>query len=311
MEAKILAKELHKPKRRHFPTRSVVLRGIDETWQADLVDMQHVKHRGYSYLLTVIDVFSKFAFARPLKSKRGEEVTLAFDDILRSSGRKPSKLHTDQGTEFFNRTFKKLMDQYGIHHYHTFSDKKASIVERWNRTLKEKMYRTFTERNSLKWTDFLQELVVKYNNTRHRSIGMKPADVSLKNEDQVWTNLRKKNPKPVFTTNAGKFGVGDVVRVSRVKQTFAKGYTPNWTEELFRIIKVMKTRPRAYKLEDLLGAPIKGSFYAQELQKTEIPKYARIEKIIARKKGGMIRVKWKGYSNRFNQWIRKSDTEKL
>ena len=309
-----LARELHAPRRIRFPTRSVVLESIDDLWQADLVEMGHLAkwNRGHRYLLTVIDTFSKFGFARPLKTKKGEEVTTAFNDILKTSKRIPKLLQTDQGKEFFNTKFQTLMKAEGIHHYHTFTDKKASIVERWNRTLKSHMYRNFTERNSLRWIDSLSRLVNTYNHLTHGTIGMKPARVKKSHENTLWERIHKTKTKH---KDSNLFRVGDIVRVSRVKSIFGKGYTPNWTEELFKIATVIKTNPRTYRLEDLLGERIRGTFYGHEMRTTRIPDYARIEKVISRKTLSdgtkMIRVKWKGYDSRFNQWIREADSQKL
>jgi hypothetical protein len=318
MNNKRLASELHKPKRKHFPTRPVIVKAPHETYQADLVDMGDLIkwNRNVRYLLTVIDIFSKMGYAEPVKRKTGEEVTKAFQKILKRSGYVPQNLQTDAGKEFFNAKFQALMKHHSIHHYHTFSDKKASIVERWNRTLKTLMYKYFTERNTLKWIDVIPSLVDEYNHRRHRTIGMKPVQVTTKNAVKVLRNIQQNRQRPPANTKRqSRFKKGDVVRISRVKGTFAKGYLPNWTEELFKVDEVMTTHPRTYKLVDLLDVPIRGSFYKEELQKTTIPKYARIEKVLGKKttpRGQkLIRVKWKGYDNRFNQWIPASDAEKL
>ena len=286
-DQKQLAYELHRPKRKHFHTIPVVVKAPHESWQADLVDMSHLKrwNGGSTFLLTVIDTFSKMAYARAFQSKKGIDVTPAFESILEESGRAPKHLQTDQGTEYFNSTFRALMKKYGINHYHTFSDKKSSIVERFNRTLKTRMYRYFTEANTLKWRDVLQKkLIHDYNRTKHRTIQMKPVEVTEKNAKAVHQNiLLASRRKKTDSSRRRHFQVGDVVRLSRVKGTFAKGYTENWTEELFKVSAIQMTQPRTYKVEDLLGVPVKGTFYAQELQKTKVPDYARIEKVISRK----------------------------
>jgi L-rhamnose mutarotase len=317
MSIKRLAYELHKPKRKHFPTWSVVMKGPHETYQADLVDMGNLVkwNTNVRYLLTVIDIFTKMGYAEPVKQKTGEEVTAAFEKILNRSGHIPKNLQTDAGKEFFNTKFQALMKRHGIHHYHTYSDKKASIVERWNRTLKTRMYRYFTQHNTLRWTKMVQSLVDQYNHSHHRSIGMKPVQVTRKNAPKVRQNIQRSRQRLPALKRTSRFQEGDLVRVSRVKGTFAKGYLPNWTEELFKVKEVMTTRPRTYTLMDLLDVPIRGTFYKEELQKTMIPDYARIEKVIGKKTtpGGqkLIRVKWKGYDTRFNQWIPASDAEKL
>lgn len=313
----VLSKELHRPKRRRYPTVSVITQSIDDLWQADLVEMGALAswNKGFAYLLTVIDTFSKYGFARTLRSKAGKEVTEAFRDILLKSGRKPRNLQTDQGKEFFNSNFERLMKEMSINHYHTFSDKKASIVERWNRSLKHMMWKRFTHNNSYKWTHLLPGIIEEYNDRTHRTIGMTPNEVTLENSPQVLQRLTKKTAQ--HSRGKGVLKIGDIVRISRIKPIFAKEATsPNWSEELFRIIEVQQTRPVTYKLEDLLQEPINGTFYQQELQKTSIPEYARIEKVLSRKqvsgrKRYLIRVKWKGYSNKFNQWIPLDKTKKL
>ena len=137
-QKRAVVEELHRPARRHYPRRHVDIREIDDTWQADLVDMSaYAKvNRGYRFLLTVIDIFSKFAWAVPTKTKSGSDVTAA---MRSDQGRQPRRLHVDQGKEFYNAAFKNLMEEYNIRLYSTFSDLKASICERFNRTLNTKM----------------------------------------------------------------------------------------------------------------------------------------------------------------------------
>ena len=163
-----VVEELHKPVRHHYPRRRFEVRGLDETWQADLIDMQAYSrdNRGSTFLLTCIDVFSKFAWALPVKNKTGEAITAAMKSILVKSGRKPKHLVVDQGSEFYNKKFKLLMEKYKIHLYSTYSILKASIVERFNRTLKTWMWKQFSLRGNYKWIDILPELmkytIVKY-----------------------------------------------------------------------------------------------------------------------------------------------------
>ena len=135
---------LHKPTRRRFPTLPVLVFGPDEQWAADLVEVQSLAkyNKGNRYLLCVIDVFSKYAWVEPLKSKTGAAVTQAFEKVLRRArGRTPLKLQTDDGKEFYNKTFRGLMTRRGIRHFSTAGDTKDSVVERFNRTLKQRLYR--------------------------------------------------------------------------------------------------------------------------------------------------------------------------
>ena len=174
---------LHKPVRRNFPRRITFAPHIDYLWQSDLADMSLLQthNRGTRFLLTVIDVFSKFAFVRPLKRKTGEELTAAFASILKESGRKPQHLQTDKGTEFKNRTFQSFLARENIHYY-TSEDPvtKAAVVERFNRTIKGRLYRFMTYKNSKTYVNHLQDLVTNYNSTFHRSIGTQPRLVTLK-----------------------------------------------------------------------------------------------------------------------------------
>lgn len=125
----VIANELHAPARRNFLRRKVFMKGIDETWQADLVDMQKYSsfNRGFKYLLTVIDNVSKYGWVIPLKNKSGEELQRALEKLL-SGSRKPQNLHVDQGTEFYNRKVKDLLSRYKINLYSTFSEKKLQFA---------------------------------------------------------------------------------------------------------------------------------------------------------------------------------------
>ena len=168
---------LHKPRRRRFPTLPVMVYGIDEQWTADLIEVNNIAkyNRGYRYLLTVVDVFSKHAWVEPVKNKTGKTVTDAMTKILkRSEGRKPLNLQTDDGKEFYNKTFQELMKRKDIHHFSTSGDTKSSVIERFNRTLKQRMYRYFTSQNTLNFVPVLQDLVEGYNRSYHRSIKMAP-----------------------------------------------------------------------------------------------------------------------------------------
>lgn len=240
--------ELHKQVRKKFPRRRVIQKGIDDTWQIDLVEMiPYAKfNKQYKYLLTVIDIFSKYAFAMPVKSKSGTDVTDAMKKIFSNSKRVPKNIHSDQGKEFFNSKFKELMNKNKINHYHTFTDLKASICERFNRTLKNKMWKMFSFNGNYKWITFLDKLVEKYNNTRHSTIKEKPVNVTSKNEKHLLKTVYN-HPK-IFLN--GKFNINDFVRITKYKGVFAKGYEPNWSTEIFKIYKIRNTNPVTYLLKD-------------------------------------------------------------
>ncbi len=306
-----LADELHKPVRRKFRRRRVEVKRIDQIWSADLVDMQwnSRQNSGYKYLLNIIDLFSKYAWSVPTKDKTGRSITDAFDKVVKSSGRKPEKLWVDQGTEFYNRVFRSWLKENDIEMYSTHNDGKAVVVERFNRTIKEKMWKYFSANNTHKYIDILDSLMDLYNSGYHRSIKMSPKEASLvENETEVRRNLYRSVDK---STKPAKFKEGDTVRISVKKSIFEKGYTPRWTEEVFRVVEVQVTTPVTYKLEDLNEEKIDGSFYDAELQKTEQGVF-RVEKVLRRdKKNGMVLVKWRGYGPAFNSWIPTGNIENL
>ena len=298
-----LAEELHKPITRNFRKRRVISKGIDKIWAADLVEMQKYSkwNKGVKYLLMVIDVFSKYGWIVPLKDKKTESVSTAFDEIFKKSKRKPTMLWTDKGSEFISKHFKDFLKKNYIKLYYTENEEKSSIVERWNKTMKNKVWRMFSANNSTVYGDKLDKLVNDYDNTYHSSIKMTPTEASKKeNEKKVFANLygdliylKPKNPK---------FSINDKVRISKYKRrVFDKGYTPNWTEKVFVVDKVIPTKPVTYKIIDLLGEEIEGSFY--ELQKAKQQTFG-IEKVVTRdNKKEKALVKWKGYSDNFNSWV--------
>lgn len=300
-----LVEELHRPARRNYLRRRVNIRGLDETWQADLVDMSAYAryNNGYKFLLTIIDIFSKFAWAVPIKSKSGKDTAKAMHSVL-AKGRVPKKLHVDQGKEFYNSEFKGLLQRYNIKLYSTFSNLKASICERFNRTLKSKMWKQFSLRGTYKWIDILPELISTYNDSKHRTIKMKPKDVTTQNEKKllrdVYGNFHVNRTKKI------KFKVGDKVRISKYKHVFEKGYTPNWTTEIFTISEVRSTDPVTYKLVDYRAQPIEGGFYQEELTSVKNADIYLVEKVL-RKRGNKLYVKWLGFDDSHNSWINKSD----
>ena len=298
-----LAEELPKPVRRKFKRRRVLVNGIDKIWAADLADMQAFSkfNRGIKYLLAVIDVFSKYGWLIPLKDKTGKSVASALKTIFKE--RKPEKMWVDKGKEFYNKDVKELIELYS-----TENEEKSSVVERWIRTMKEKMRKYFTTNSTNVYIDVLPDLVREYNNTIHSSIKMTPVEASeKKNEFKVWKTLYP-NRLDILDINP-KFSVGDKVRISKNKELFETGYTTRWTEEIFTITKIKRTSPITYKIADLNGEKIDGTFYEPELQKTSQQLF-RIEKVIEKGKNKSL-VKWKGYSNDFNSWVDNKDIVNL
>ena len=296
---------LHKPARRRYPRRRVIVSAIDQQWQADLVDVSSIsKHNNNNkFLLTCIDVMSKFAWVVPLKDKKGSTITNAFERIFKNR-RIPMTLHTDRGTEFYNKTLQTFLKKNGVKLYSTHNfDTKASVVERFNRTLKTKMWKYFTYKDTLKYTNVLTDLVTSYNKTVHSTIQMAPTDVKPKHHELLWQRLYEKDS----VLRKPKFKVGDTVRVSKVKGTFRKGYLANWSEEIFVVDNVKRTTPPTYGLCDLYSERLEGSFYEEELQKvSKTDDLWKIEKVLKtryRNKKKQVLVRWRGFPEKFDLWI--------
>lgn len=296
--------ELHRPARKNFPRRHVIIKGLDDLWQSDLAEFGSYAryNKGYRYILVVIDCFSKYLWTRPLKTKAAGDVRDAMREIL-SEGRVPSNLQTDAGREYYNKMFENLMAKHGINHYSTYSTKKASIAERVIRTLKGKLYKEFSLRGEYKWIDKLPEITASYNKTKHGTTGMRPQDIRTKKTEKLLLSTVYNN---LGIAGKPRFKVGDVVRISKYKSVFDKSYLPNWTTELFRITKVKISNPPTYLLEDMNGRPILGSFYGPEMQKTLYKDVYLIEKVL-RRKGSKVYVKWLGLDSSHNSWIDKKD----
>ena len=250
-------------------------------------------NKGIKCLFCVIDIFSKYAWVVPLKDKKGISIVKAFQIILKQSNRKPNKIWVDKGSEFYDASFKKWFQDNDIVMYSTHNEEKSVVAERFIGTLK-KNYKYMTSISKNVYIDKLDDIGDEYNNTYHTTIKMKPIDV----KDNTYINADKE-----INNKDPKFKVGDCVRISKYKKIFAKGYTPNWSEEIFAIKKVKNTVPWTYVINDLNGEEITGTFYEKELQKTSQEEF-RIEKVI-RRKGDKLCVKWKGYDNSFNSWIDK------
>ena len=237
----ILADELHKPIIRKFNKRKVYSQFKDNIWEVDLSDMQSLsrKNKGIKYLLCAIDLFSKYAFVIPLRDKKGISIVNAFNKI--------------------NNVFEKWLSDNDIIMYSPYNEGKSVVAERFIRTLKNKLYKYITATGKKVYYDVLDDVVNKYNNTKHSTVKMKPIDVGDNNKRVYIDEHNEKD---------SRFKVGDRVRISKFKNIFAKGYAPNWSSEIFIVDKVNDTIPYTYNLKDLNDEEIIGSFYDKELQNT-------------------------------------------
>ena len=261
----------HKPVVKRHKFQKTYVNDLADQIQLDLVDIFKFsnKNQGYRWILTGIEILSRYAFAVPVRRKDTTHMTEAVDRLLQKFktgfGKYPNVVQFDDGNEFYNVGVKRLLEGKNIKYFSTKSDKKAAVVERFNRTLKTMMWKYFFKNKTYNWLNVLDKLTENYNNTKHRSIGMKPIEVNEDNEFEAWKKLfggAKEAFKPP------EFKTGDSVRIHKYKSIFAKGYEPNFTSEVFKIIGVLKGDPNMYVLEDPEDKePIIGKFYEQELSK--------------------------------------------
>ena len=303
-----LSNELNKSVINKFERKKVIVNHIDEIHSCDLVDMIKYSriNKGYKYIFTNIDIFSKYAWAFPIKSKKISDIKLCFQKIFKE--RKSLYIWSDQESSFFSKEMLKFFEDNNVKIYHTYSNLKAVVIERFNRSLRELMMKEFVKNNNTIWYNILPELIKKYNNRYHNTIKMKPIDVNKTNEKHIKNTVYNYD----ITNKKPKFKIDDLVRISLKRRELFDKPTGNikWSEELFKIYKINKSNVITYQLKDMNNEIIKGIFYEKELQLTKntTGEYI-IEKILKTNKN-KIYVKWRGYNSSFNSWIDKNSVTK-
>ncbi|KAK3107337.1 hypothetical protein FSP39_012206 [Pinctada imbricata] len=313
---------LQKPAKRRQRKIKVIVKGKFDQYDADLADLSYFskKNKGYKYLLIVIDVFSRFLWVEPLKTKRGVEMVKSLKHIF-EKGRPPQKIRTDSGSEFTNKEVSQLFKSLNIYHHIARNDAKANYAERVILTIKQRLWRYFIKNRTHRYIDVIQAVVNGYNATPHRSLkNIAPKDVNQSNEPDIWAALYLKPTKETSVIKIDKkqirlykkkfeYKIGDMVRVSYKKLPFSKGYNQNWSSEIFKIKDrfLMQAVPM-YKLVDFHEDAIKGNFHQFELARVQKSEQALwfIEKKIRKRRGnGQTEwlVKFDGWPAKYNQWI--------
>ena len=303
-----LSEELNKPETHKFQRKKTVVNYIDHIHSADLVDMKMYSkiNRGYNYIFTNIDIFSKYAWAFPIKSKKIQDVKLCFQKIFKES--KPRYIWSDKEPALFSKEMLKYFEDNNVSIYYTNSHLKAVNIERFNRSLRELMMKEFVKNNNTVWYNILPKLIKTYNNRYHSTIKMKPIEVNKNNERYIKQNIYTYNK----TNKIPKYKINDLVRISSNKRDVFDKPSGNikWSEELFKIYDIDISDVIMYKLKDMNDEIIEGSFYEKELQKTKNTTGEYIIEKIIKTRNDKLFVKWRGYNNSFNSWVDKKDVIK-
>ena len=248
---KIFINEIYsKPPKKNYPTNKTEVYHIDDTWSLDILDLKDYgpeKNRNYSYVLVIIDNFSKYGWTIPLKNKNAETIKDSFENILIKSKRKPNLIETDRGKEFYNRIFQDFLNKNIIKLYSRNSSYGDVFAERFNRTIRDLLKRPVFEKGDGNWIDVLQTITNQYNNKVHSSTKLTPIQASLKkNEGYVYKNLLDKRKRITR-----KFQLNDLVRTADLKRTFPKGDTTNWSYKLYKITEIINDTIPSYKIDNL------------------------------------------------------------
>ena len=299
---------LHKRRKKRFPMSRYYVRKPNLQFQADLVDYRKFAshNQGYKYMLMIMDLFTRQAWAFPLKTKSGREVADIFRPFFQQH--QTQRLQVDEGKEFLNANVESVLKGYGIELFHIYSQNKAALVERLNRTIKEMLEKIFTATNSKTWIHVIDDVMQIYNNRYHRSIGMTPNEAPSR-EREAYDNMYADFKPGMEKKKKQLFPIGSRVRLSKRKGAFGRGYEANWSTEEFFISgkRHMKDGLIMYKVKDAHGEEIKGSFYPQELQRVERKEEIyQIDNILKERGRGNKKeyfVSWQGYPDNFNSWI--------
>ena len=282
-----------------------------ELFQADVVfftDKDMVRENsGFRYLFTCIDCFTKKAWVCPLKTNNCDTVLRCFQDILSKCGKKPERLNSDRGSELICKKFENFLSDQNIFHYLSYSERKCPIIERFNLTLQNILYKMMARERTLKWTSFIEKAMNIYHNRTHSTIRMTPLQAEEEdNESEVRKHLLLYFQKRGGERKKPKYHVNETVRIWKKRSTFHRGYDENFTREFFKIIKVKTNLPvPRYQLADSKGDTIIGSFFEDELVRYTPPEVFEIDVISERGRGRKKEylVHYLGYPKSMDEWV--------
>ena len=315
----------HRQVRRNFKRRRVIVSTKHMQWDGDTINMVRYEkaNDGFRYILLLIDILSRFVWTVPLKNLKGNVMITALRKIFDKI--KPKKLRTDMGSEFRNKYVKTYLDGEGVGYFNTTNETKANFSERGIKTLKSKLTRYMTEKQTHRWVDVLSDMTDSYNKTYHRSINMTPYQAQDVADPILWQiqydpklkPVKRERIKPPKRKNPFKFKIDSKVKLSHLRGKFDKEYDHKWTEEIFTVIeRDIKQSIPIYKIKSWDNEPVIGSFYTQELQSVVPPEDGvyNIEQVLKkRKRGGksQMLVKWQGWGSRFNSWVDEAEVRDI
>lgn len=314
---------MHRPSLRKFKRNKVIVDGIDSQWDADLMDMSYVAEHndGSRYVLMAIDVFSRYAWAVPIATKKAEDVLRGMRQLL-STGRTPNAIRTDKGKEFTSAKMSRFFKDRNILHTVTQNEVKANYVERLIKTIKGRLSKYFQEKNTFSYLNVLSDVIDSYNHTYHRSIKKTPNSVNENNQFDLWQQLyiephvklprdkkRKKSKRKKKKKSPFKYKINDTVRVSYLRNIFTREYDNRWSGEIFTVThRLLRNGIPVYNVKDYAGDQIRGTFYEQELQGVDFDpdKTFKIEKVLKTKGRGKNKsylVRWQHWPPKYDSWV--------
>ena len=259
-----LSEELNKPVINKFTRKKIIVNYIDEIHSCDLVDMVKYSrmNKGYKYIFTNIDIFSKYAWSFPIKSKKISDIKPCFQKIFKE--RKPKFIWSDKESSFFSKEMLKFFEDHNIKIYYTNSNLKAVVIERFNRSLRELLKKEFVKNMNTIWYNIIPKLIKIYNNRFHNTIKDKPININKSNEKYIKNTIYKYN----ITNKIPKFKINDIVRISLIIRELFDKPSDNikWSEELLEIHSINKSNVITYKITDMNNEIIQGVFYEKEIQ---------------------------------------------
>lgn len=316
---KQLTLQLHKPQRKNFKRNFTLCHAPFQFMFTDLIILSRLKkhNSGAQNILVVVDCLSRFAYVESLKSKKSDEVAQKMEVIINKIGVPIGNMISDGGGEYKKHCLL-LYKKHNINPIIALNERtKAMIAERFIRTIMDSVSKYLTENDTGRYLDVLQQLCDNYNERHHSSIGMSPKSVleSLENQKKAFRFQYEKKLEQKY--EVPKFQLGDVVRMAYYKNSsFEKGYTENWTYELFKVKKIHPRRKPVYELETLDGEDVRGKFYEMEITAATQPEFYKIERVVRWRnniKSGEREalVHFKGHPPSARQWVPESDIKDL